>query len=143
MRTTTDKPAALDAMRATNDNATAIIRGFVDTMKATNAMLEKAAARHERAPRPERTKIEPPPPVAALLHDFARALAAKVDAVAAQLAPDQRARLRAIVPGFTCAVLANEPDVVELVNTALAYPPDVLAFFITFSLPTLERRFAS
>ena len=111
---------------------------------AASALAAKAAQmQRERSRRPRRRAVpNPPAPVAGLLHGFARELAAKVNAIDALLTPDQRERLRAVAPGFVHAVLANEADVVKLVQVLLGGSPEAAAFCITFCLPLLEQRFA-
>jgi hypothetical protein len=102
--------------------------------------LQNATARvqRKRARRPK-----PPAPIAGMLHGFAREVAAKVNAIAALLSPEERERLRAAAPGFVRGVLANDPDVVRLVQVVLGGSPGAAAFCISYYLPILEQRFAS
>ena len=114
---------------------------------ATALMDEVIAAMRRRAAQLSRQRVRRraamPPPVAGLLHGFARALADKVEAISAQLPDDIRERLRVIAPGFVRATLANDPDVVQLFAMLLATKPDEAAGWLVEQVDLLEQRFAS
>ena len=65
------------------------------------------------------------------------------EAIAAAMPSGDRDRVRAIAPGFTRAVLDDEPDVRALVGMLLQVDPDMAALFISTCLPDFERRFSS
>ncbi len=124
----------------------------VDVMVA--ALRRKAEEMHQRARRESREaervrrrklarKPPSPPPIVAFLTGFVGALNEKVQAIAAALPSGDRDRVRAIVPGFTRAVIHDEPDVRALVGMLLQAEPDVAALLISTCLPDFERRFAS
>ena len=70
-------------------------------------------------------------------------LADKATATVALLTDEQRARLGAIVPSFTSAALADEPDVIAMVAIWLDLAPDEIARDLASSIDDLERRFAA
>jgi hypothetical protein len=84
-----------------------------------------------------------PPPVASLLHGFARSLADKVDAISARLPIEVRERLRLVAPGFVRATVENDPDVLQLFAMLLAATPDEAARWLVEQVDLLEQRFAS
>lgn len=113
----------------------------IDALQAKAAQLQRERTR----PVPSRRHAETKPvaPIATQLHGFAQQLDAKVRAIASLLTPEQRDKLRAIAPGFVHAALANDADVVQLVQILLGGSPEAAAFCIAFYLPLLEQRFAS
>jgi hypothetical protein len=108
---------------------------------ASAEYVRKAATARfpEPAPRPPKA----PPPVSTYLRRFTHAIAEKVTATTALLTDDQRTRIGAIIPGFTCATLGNEPDVVALVVRWMELPPEDIARELAANLEAFERRFAS
>jgi len=126
---------ALEALRAQTSQVKSLTDSWADMGHATAALMLRAAT--ARAPR------QAPPPVSTRLRRFAKVLADKVTATAELLSDDQRARVAAIVPAFTFAVLANEPDVIALVTRWLDLAPDEIARDLASNLDAIERRFAS
>jgi len=134
--TETLRVQASEMIRAFNEQ----FQQAIDAMQAATERLQRERAQ-PKAPR--RAAPNSPAPVAAMLHGYARELAAKVNAIAALLSPDERERLRAVAPGFVRGVLANDPDVVRLVQVVLTGSPGAAAFCITYYLPIIEQKFAS
>jgi hypothetical protein len=136
--------ALVELLKSNNET----IKVFREQFQLAIAALQTAAARiqHERAQRKisrHREAPKQPAPVAGLLHGFARQLDAKVKAIDQLLTPDQRERLRVIAPGFVRGVLANDPDVMRLVQVVLGGSAGAAAVCIGCYLPTIEQRFAS
>lgn len=114
--------------------ATALMDEVIAAMRRRAAQLSKQRVRRRAAM---------PPPVAGLLHGFARALADKVEAMSALLPDDIRERLRMIAPGFIRATLANDSDVIQLFAMLLAAEPEEAARWLIEQVDLLEQRFAS
>lgn len=114
--------------------ATALMDEVIAAMRRRAAELSKQRVRRRAAM---------PPPVAGLLHGFARALADKVEAITALLPDDIRERLRVIAPGFVRATLANDADVIQLFALLLAAEPGEAARWLVEQVDLLEQRFAS
>lgn len=123
-----------DTTRDIVAGATALMDEVIAAMRRRAAQLSKQRVRRRAAM---------PPPVAGLLHGFARTLADKVEAITALLPDDIRERLRVIAPGFVRATLANDPDVVQLFAMLLATEPDEAARWLVEQVDLLEQRFAS
>lgn len=124
--------AMIEALRA----QTAQLQTMVDVY----ADIGHAAA---EALRSRARQIAPPPPVSAQLRGFGARLAAKAIATISLLTDEQVRRLAALVPSFTRAALANEPDVIAAVLVWLHLEPADLARVLVGNLGDLERRFAS
>jgi hypothetical protein len=110
--------------------------------KATQ-IRQRHACEVERARRPKGATPSLPAPITAFLTGFVEALTTKFEAIAAALTPEERARLRAIAPGFIRAVLHDESDVRAMVGLLLQMEPWLAAMIISAYLPDFERRFAS
>ena len=126
--------ASSEATRDIVAGATALMDEVIAAMRRRAAQLSKQRVRRRAAM---------PPPVAGLLHGFARALADKVEAISALLPDDIRERLRVIVPGFVRATLANDSDVAQLFAMLLAAEPEEVASWLVEQVDLLEQRFAS
>lgn len=126
---------ALEALRAQTAQLKSLTDSWTDMGHATAELIRRSAT--ARAPR------KAPPPVSIQLRQFAKVLADKVAATAEMLSDDQRARVAAIVPAFTFAVLANEPDVIALVTRWLDLAPEKISRDLASNLDAIERRFAS
>jgi hypothetical protein len=131
--------AALEASNKTTREIVAGATAMMDeVITAMRRHAEQLAKRHARRPRPVM-----PPPVASLLHGFSRALADKLDAISTRLPDKVRERLRLVAPGFIRAVLANDPDVVQLFAMLLVATPGEAARWLADQVDLLEQRFAS
>lgn len=124
-----------DALRAQSAQLQTMVDAYAD--------LNHAAAELLRAKARQPARRVGAPPVSTQLRGFVARLANKATATIALLTGEQRARLAALVPGFTQAAFANEPDVIAMVMSWLDLPPDELARVLVASLDDLERRFAS
>ncbi len=141
---------SIEELRATVQKRQAEVDTMVAALRRKAEEMQQRAreirdAEHARRRKHARKAAPPPspPPIVAFLTGFVGALTEKVQAIAAALPPSDRDRVRAIVPGFTRAVLHDEPDVRALVGMLLQADPDVAALFISTCLPEFERRFAS
>lgn len=124
--------AMVEVMRTQTAQLQTIVDGYADISHATAELLRSRAR-----------QIAAPPPVSAQLRGFGAMLATKAAATMSMLTQEQGQRLGALVPGFTRAALANDPDVIAMVMMWLDLEPCELARVLVASLPDLERRFAS
>jgi len=131
----TSGEALLEALRAQTAQVKVLVDAYADMGHAAAEVVRKTVA--------ARNRVAPPPPVSAQLHRFATLLADKATATVALLTDEQRARLGAIVPSFTSAALADEPDVIAMVASWLDLAPDEIARDLASSIDDLERRFAA
>jgi hypothetical protein len=115
----------------------------LQTMVDAYADLNHAAAELLRAKAQPLARRVCLPPVSVRLRGFVAQLANKATATIALLTGEQRGRLAALVPGFTRAAFANEPEVIAMVMSWLDLAPHELARVLVASLGDLERRFAS
>lgn len=131
---------SMETIRLSAAQTQALVDAYADMGHAAADLMRRVAA--ARFPQPEKA-LKAPPPVSTHLRRFVKALAEKVTATIALLTDEQRTRLGALVPAFTGAALANEPDVFVMVIRWLDLPPDVLARELAASVDDLEKRFAS
>lgn len=131
--------AALEANAKSTRDIVASAAAMMDEVTAAMRHRANALAKHNR----RRTRPAMPPPVASLLHGFSRALADKVDAIRARLPDETRSRLSAVMPGFVRAILANDPDVVQLFAALLAATADEASQWLVDQVDLVEHRFAS
>jgi hypothetical protein len=141
---------SIEELRAAMQKRQAEVDAMVAALRRKAEELPQRAQEIREAERARRRKLArkaapppSPPPIVAFLTGFVGALNEKVQAIAAALPPSDRERVRAIAPGFTRAVIHDEPDVRALVGMLLQVDPDVAALFISTCLPDFERRFAS
>lgn len=125
-----------EIVRAQSAQVQALVASYADVGHATAELLRSRASAIARQ-RPRR-----PPPVTTHLHRFAEGRAQKTAATIALLTEEQRTRLGALVPAFTSAALANEPDVVATVVRWFDLPPEGIARDLVSNLDAFERRFA-
>lgn len=133
--------ATIEALREQRAQMKTLTDACADMGHATAELVRRAAAAQFPQAAPKAPK--PPPPVSTHLRRFASAIAEKVVATTALLTDQQRARLGALVPAFTCAALGNEPDVVAMVVHWMDLPPEAIARDMITNLDAFERRFAS
>lgn len=126
--------AISDALRAQSAQLQTMVDAYADLNHAAAELLRTKARLPAR-----RVGL---PPVSAQLRGFVARLANKATATIALLTGEQRARLAALVPGFTQAAFANEPEVIAMVMSWLDLAPDELARVLVASFDDLERRFA-
>jgi hypothetical protein len=124
--------AMVEVMRTQSAQLQTMVDGYADISHATAELLCSRAR-----------QIAAPPPVSSQLRGFGTMLAAKATATMSMLTKEQGQRLAVLVPSFTRAALANDPDVVATVMMWLDLEPCELARVLVASLPDLERRFAS
>lgn len=122
----------VEVMRTQSAQLQTMVDGYADISHATAELLRSRAS-----------QIAAPPPVSAQLRRFGTMLAAKATATMSLLTKEQGQRLAVLVPSFTRAALANDPDVIAMVMMWLDLEPFELARVLVASLPDLERRFAS
>lgn len=142
---------SIEELRATMQQRQAEVDAMVAALRHKAEEMHQRAREIREAARARRRKLvrkaappQPsPPPIVAFLTGFVGALNEKVQAIAAALPAGDRERVRAIVPGFTRAVIHDEPDARALVGMLLQADPEVAALFISTCLPDFERRFAS
>jgi hypothetical protein len=124
--------AMVEVLRVQSAQLQTMVDAYADIGHATAEVLRSRAR-----------QIAAPPPISAQLRGFGARLAAKAAATISLLTEDQGRRLAALIPSFTRAALANDPDVVAMVMMWLDLEPHDLARALVASLPDLERRFAS
>lgn len=141
---------SIEELRATVQKRQAEVEAMVAALRRRAEEIQQRAQEIRDAERARRRKLArkaappaKPPPIVAFLTGFVAALTDKVQAIAAAMPSGDRDRVRAIAPGFTRAVLDDEPDVRALVGMLLQVDPDVAALFISTCLPDFERRFSS
>lgn len=127
--------AIRDAVRAQSAQLQSMVDAYADLNHAAAELLRAKA-------RPAARKVAPPP-VSAQLRGFVARLASNATATIALLTDEQRVRLAALVPGFTRAAFANEPEVIAMVMSWLDLASEDVARVLVASLDDLERRFAS
>lgn len=127
--------AIRDAVRAQSAQLQSMVDAYADLNHAAAELLRAKA-------RPAVRKVAPPP-VSAQLRGFVARLASNATATIALLTDEQRVRLAALVPGFTRAAFANEPEVIAMVMSWLDLASEDVARVLVASLDDLERRFAS
>jgi len=124
--------AMVEVMRAQSAQLQTMVDAYADISHATAEVLRSRVR-----------QIAAPPPISTQLRGFGARLAAKASATISLLTGDQGRRLAALIPAFTRAALANDPDVIAMVMMWLDLEPCELAGVLVASLPDLERRFAS
>jgi hypothetical protein len=124
--------AMVEVMRTQSAQLQTMVDAYADISHATAEVLRTRAR-----------QIAAPPPVSAQLRGFGAMLAAKAAATMSLLTNEQGRRLAVLVPSFTRAALANDPDVIAMVMMWLDLEPCELARVLVASLPDLARRFAS
>lgn len=124
--------AMVEVMRTQTAQPQTMVDSYADISHATAELLRSRAR-----------QIATPPPVSAQLRGFGAMLATKATATISMLTNEQGERLAVLVPGFTRAALANDPDVIAMVMMWLDLEPCELARVLVASLADLERRFAS
>lgn len=136
---------SIEELRATAQRHQAEVDAMVAALRRRAAESHHTrdvghAGRRTRAHEEARPSL--PPPITAFLTGFVEALTGKLEAIAAALTPEERERLRAVAPGFTRAVLHDEPDVRAMVGLLLQMEPWWAAMILSTYLPDFERRFA-